>query len=475
MSDGDEEGGHHNSVIIVHRHGDHEEGHHGGAWKIAFADFMTALMAFFLVMWLINSADEQTLSQVASYFNPIKLTDRVKTERGLNDAEHGSGGKEKEKQKALKKEGKHFVNTKTQPGEKRFPEEQLFSDPYDVLARLALMANKIPPRKGGGEDPEGYVGGEAFRDPFDPEFRSEPEDGPVTNGDPKIRKGYEGTPDGTETTPQKSRKTSLAADHQQGPKDAVHIFQKGNLPEPRGNTLGKENVKPEGMAPDKTKSENGPKLKQETHKLTKVVKQKDEQEKFSAEAKIKHLKPPHQGASEKEMLQAQPKTSYWENKIYEQEKIKESAKNISLAFKKEVNKAYLIDVPGISVQATPEGVLISLTDKMNFEMFAISSAEPRPETVVVMEKLAKILKKQKGQIVIRGFTDSRVYRSKKYDNWRLSASRAHMSYYMLVRAGIPKRRVDHIEGYADHKPRNPRNTRAAENRRIEILLKPEKT
>ena len=40
----------HPEIIIVKRHSAHEEEHHGGAWKIAFADFMTAMMAFFLVL-----------------------------------------------------------------------------------------------------------------------------------------------------------------------------------------------------------------------------------------------------------------------------------------------------------------------------------------------------------------------------------------------------------------------------------------
>ena len=65
---GSEEGQSHELVIIRRRsHGD-EGGHHGGAWKIAYADFMTAMMAFFLVMWLINSTDKKTLTQVATYF-----------------------------------------------------------------------------------------------------------------------------------------------------------------------------------------------------------------------------------------------------------------------------------------------------------------------------------------------------------------------------------------------------------------------
>ncbi|CAI9120647.1 flagellar motor protein MotB [Brytella acorum] len=45
--------------------------HHGGAWKIAYADFVTAMMAFFLVMWLINAVTEDKRRGIASFFNPL--------------------------------------------------------------------------------------------------------------------------------------------------------------------------------------------------------------------------------------------------------------------------------------------------------------------------------------------------------------------------------------------------------------------
>ncbi|MBC7692358.1 MAG: hypothetical protein H7222_11395 [Methylotenera sp.] len=54
--------------IIIKRKKVGGHGHHGGAWKVAFADFMTAMMAFFLVMWLMGS-DEATKAAVANYFN----------------------------------------------------------------------------------------------------------------------------------------------------------------------------------------------------------------------------------------------------------------------------------------------------------------------------------------------------------------------------------------------------------------------
>ncbi|TIQ39596.1 MAG: MotB family protein, partial [Mesorhizobium sp.] len=66
----------HEIIIVKRNHDGHDEGHHGGVWKIAFADFMTAMMCFFLVMWLINAANEQTKAAVASYFNPVELIDR---------------------------------------------------------------------------------------------------------------------------------------------------------------------------------------------------------------------------------------------------------------------------------------------------------------------------------------------------------------------------------------------------------------
>ena len=50
-------------------------GHHGGAWKIAYADFVTAMMAFFLLMWLLGSTDEITKKGISEYFqNPFGVT-----------------------------------------------------------------------------------------------------------------------------------------------------------------------------------------------------------------------------------------------------------------------------------------------------------------------------------------------------------------------------------------------------------------
>jgi len=52
-------------------------GHHGGAWKVAYADFVTAMMAFFMLMWLLNATTEQQRKGLADYFSPTIPINRV--------------------------------------------------------------------------------------------------------------------------------------------------------------------------------------------------------------------------------------------------------------------------------------------------------------------------------------------------------------------------------------------------------------
>lgn len=52
-------------------------GHHGGAWKVAYADFVTAMMAFFMMMWLLNATTEQQRQGLADYFSPTIPINRV--------------------------------------------------------------------------------------------------------------------------------------------------------------------------------------------------------------------------------------------------------------------------------------------------------------------------------------------------------------------------------------------------------------
>ena len=59
-------------------------GHHGGAWKVAYADFVTAMMAFFLLLWLLNVSTDDALEVISSYFDP--------SHPRIADTRSGSGG-----------------------------------------------------------------------------------------------------------------------------------------------------------------------------------------------------------------------------------------------------------------------------------------------------------------------------------------------------------------------------------------------
>ncbi len=64
-------------IIIKRKKVIKAEEHHGGAWKVAYADFVTAMMAFFLLMWLLNATTEEQRKGLADYFNPTIPISRI--------------------------------------------------------------------------------------------------------------------------------------------------------------------------------------------------------------------------------------------------------------------------------------------------------------------------------------------------------------------------------------------------------------
>jgi chemotaxis protein MotB len=377
MSEGQEDTPRHELVIIRRRGPEDDAPHKGGVWKIAHADFMTALMAFFLVMWLINATDSKTATGIANYFNPMRLSDTDTKPKGVFTMEPSS------EHEGSKTSVVDMPQPKWGPkGGKSFPievsEAELMNEPYEVLDDLAeQVATESKPQSTAKKPVPAQPSGEAYRDPFDPDFQR----GPLPQGVP----GGKAVTSEADSTP----------------------------------------------APDRDPA----------------AKQQDAE----ARSEAAPLAPSPQAVSE----------------------AKRDAERARLAqsIEEAVKQSGVTKVPGIEVAATSEGLLISITDQYNFGMFAIASAQPRPELVVMMEKIGKVLAAWPERLVIRGHTDGRPFRSKDYDNWRLSTARAHMANYMLVRSGIPEERIERIEGHADRDLKVAEDPLAAPNRRIEILLK----
>lgn len=380
QGDGGEDTHQHELVIIRRRSGGEDAPHKGGVWKIAHADFMTALMAFFLVMWLINATDDKTVvTGVANYFNPMRLTDTTARPKGVFTVDPDS--EQKKKGPGSKDPDK---SSEAHPGKRSEgpsnAEAAMFGAPYEVLDKLAAEAGSGSPELKVTErgNALGHKTGEAFRDPFDPESRYDP----TRHGEADQHAAEK---------PDAPAAAAAPATEAQGP------------PAEPGEQQHQAAASP-AAAGDAAAADNG--------------------------------------------ASAQLRTPI-------EEAVKQAGFN---------------PIPGIDVKSTDEGVLISITDNPDFEMFGIASAQPKPELVVLMDRIGKVLAGRPEHIVIRGHTDGRAFRSGGYDNWRLSTARAQMAYYMLIRSGIPERRVDRIEGHADHKLKNADAPLAAENRRIEILL-----
>lgn len=75
--------------------------HHGGAWKVAYADFVTALMAFFMLLWLVSNPDKAQLKGLADYFSPVTAdSSPATTMTQAPGAQPGLGGRTRNAQSA---------------------------------------------------------------------------------------------------------------------------------------------------------------------------------------------------------------------------------------------------------------------------------------------------------------------------------------------------------------------------------------
>lgn len=88
-------------------------GHHGGAWKIAYADFVTAMMAFFLLMWLLGSSTQSQLEGISEYFKtPLKIAFMGGSSIGESNSLIKGGGTDLTRQHGQVKNGEIITNDK---------------------------------------------------------------------------------------------------------------------------------------------------------------------------------------------------------------------------------------------------------------------------------------------------------------------------------------------------------------------------
>ena len=505
--------------LIVRRRHDEEEGHHGGVWKIAYADFMTAMMAFFLVMWLVNAANTEMKSSVASYFNPIKLSDTVIRKKGLLDIDGKANADETTTARDDKtpgmseskvKDGKRVqpgdagdLGVEDQHGKAAAPEPtdeplgrdgnsvnagraseagRAFRDPFNPFAPGQLMSkeggdkDQTPGRvaglpKAGGEAAPSAARGADASDKSAPTARSGPAQElatsqPATPGPARGASQPSGMDAGKQPA---SGQLAKDGDRRPGPDDdakqAARRFgpageeQGGRLVKPDGEAIGGRRPGPDGDVPE-----------QRLPGIAEVARQMTDgpADKAAGAGKTETQSPPPAPASAPKDAAAGSRPDA--AAAADEKSLDRAAAEVLRDVQQAAKPVAGAGGPGIEVTIEGNGIVLSLTDTSTFGMFAIGSSDPSPQTIALIERIAPVLMANSKHIVVRGHTDSRAYRTDRNNNWRLSMTRAEAAYAMLVRAGVDESRFTRIEGYADRKLKVPNDSEAAANRRIEILL-----
>jgi chemotaxis protein MotB len=404
---------HAQEIIIIKRGGDEEDGHHGGAWKIAFADFMTAMMALFLVLWLINAANEETKKAVASYFNPVKLVDRNRSVKGIDDAK-GVQGTEAP---APNEQFPEDTVEKPSADKAANSDTQFFADPFATLDEIAegqapseFDFSEEKGGRNGSEAINNVAGGDVFIDPFSPNFWNEEVRQSIDSG--KIL--GESDAEGQAEMFAETGASDSVMDGGAGADAAMKAAKAGQDMTMETASIAGEMPKP------------APEFEPESA----VAKQPDAGMELAA-------------ASMQEEIGRKLAEVLGEDSVLSRE---------------------------LTVVPAGKEILISLTDAFDISMYKVGSALPSRDLVVALEKIGGVLAEQTGGIRIRGHTDARPFLSRDYDNWRLSSARAQSAYYMLLRGGLNETRVREISGFADRQLFDTENPLSPKNRRIEVLV-----
>ncbi len=178
--------------VIIKKYEIVEGGHHGGAWKVAYADFVTAMMAFFLLMWLLNATTEDQRKGLADYFSPNNLLSHASSGTGQPFGGHtafAEGALVSDKGSVEIVTGKRPVVQDVEPGDTEIYRKAL-STPAEVVddgaetGRTPPLTGKAALRMGNEPDGTGLAGraltegddvSDATRPPTDAEIRAERE------------------------------------------------------------------------------------------------------------------------------------------------------------------------------------------------------------------------------------------------------------------------------------------------------------
>ena len=370
-------------------------------------------------MWLINAANEQTKAAVASYFNPVKLIDRNASRKGLEDVGDGphaagiaDGGRRRRRTARP---------APTARRRRRWPQARMRTE----LRRHEGTHRRAPVRRplcGAGRDrrrhrhaAEHQRQGRRRRADFRPGDRRIRRRSPIAiPSRPTSGRSRSSTPrraDARRSSPERGRRAPKRCRAAAGRRKPVpDAAQRGRS----SRTAGTEAAAARGRPRHRPKAEPDASRRRD-----------------------------RQGGRRRDPRRNSPRRSARTTSSQE----------------------------GISVVATDKGVMISVTDQLDFGMFEIGSAVPRRELVLAMEKIGKVLAGQKGTHRRSAATPTHGRSGARPTTTGGCRPRARTRPTTCwCAAGLDEKRITEVAGFADRKLKVTADPLAAANRRIEILL-----
>ena len=411
--------------IIIKRKKAAHAGGHGGAWKVAYADFVTAMMAFFLLLWLLNVVTSDQKRGISDYFAPASVSRESSGSGGV------LGGQSLTVQGAL-------------------------------VSPTSPLAADVP-----GVGPPGYASEE-----------SEDAEESVDSGTKKNDKNTPNT--NNNATNNNAANNNTTSNNNKQADDTAKLNKKpGESDKEFMDRLNKAAEKL-GIPGKQTTERVDDFMRRLYESSSNYLKQQ------SDEGRVDYQKRMEQAAHDLNLPGQQPGESLPDfvkrvaeaaDQIHkaqqETEHFQETATNIRQAIQeipelKELAKNLVVDT-------TPEGLRIQIVDQEQNVMFAAGSSQMEPQAKALMGLVAKAIADLPNKLSVSGHTDSSPFtHGGGRDNWDLSTERANASRRALEAAGIADSRITDVVGRADRDLLFPNDPTSPRNRRISIVLLREK-
>ncbi len=413
-------------------------GHHGGAWKIAYADFVTAMMAFFLLMWLINVSSEETKKGIADYFSTAVITFRQ---------QDGAAGMVGGMQQA-----KPNNNTTEKSNDDNFdhasynaddaPENEDFTQNIQEYSSVHNVSNAS------AQDQDGKQQNSSISESKKESQQDQHKGLPTFE---QLNGAYQ---------------NELKASDQ---KDATQL-DKGESAAQKYNEMGSESQKDQGKSalvlqqPKVASKRSMHFTEQDIKEILKHMTVEDFEKLLKAQAKIDAESKAEQKNQESPVSQVEKAMKETEQEDFEKsiEQLREALNSI------EKLKNYS---ENIIFEITDQGLRIQIIDSKKHKMFKRGSREPEEFTAQIIKTLGGVIKGLPNKVNITGHTDAVPFSGGgSYTNWELSSDRAHAARRIFEESGINKKRFLDVTGRADRELLNPSDPEADQNRRIAITL-----